>query len=320
MVAIAPGHRGLSRKSKIMSTRVLRYLSAVTWCVDDVNAAVSAWRDLLGFEQVYDDVVSDAEAQAWDALHMPGCRTVTLRAAGGDPVYIRFIETGERHGFESPATSGWMATELLVRDPDALAGRLEQTLFTRLAGPGDLFAGPKSPRAMQAIGPNGELIYFTRILPGGSRYGMKQAQAEVDRPFIVTIAGNSIDSMQGFYGEQLGMRLNPPMQFINDILAHACGAKPDTVFPTAITPIPGRRFLIEMDEFPAGVPPRPRRPGRLPPGMSMVSLRVRSLEPLASLLRAEPVPLPGAIYAGCRVGVIEGAAGEWLELIEDPGC
>jgi hypothetical protein len=58
------------------------------------------------------------------------------------------------------------------------------------------------------------------------------------------------------------------------------------VFPTSIARIPGRSFLVRnLDELPL--------PTRSPP---------RNVE--------------GVPYAGRRIAVIEGNAGEWLELIE----
>jgi hypothetical protein len=298
--------------------RLLRSLCLVTYCVEELDSSVAAWTEYLGYQLVDTDPISEALAASWGTPAAAGKPAALLQPASGEPIFLRFIATGETRGFESPATAGWTATELLVQDPDALAARLETSPFQRLAGPGDLFPGPKSPRAMQVVGPTGELIYFTRILPGGSRYGMKQARCPVDRPFIVTVSGTSTSAMQAFYAETLGMRVMPPMNFINGILAHACGVSPTTNFPTSISTSPGRRYLIEMDECPPGLPERPRQAGQLPPGMAMVSSRVRSLAPLVPSLRAEPMAVSQAPYGGRRTGVVVGAAGEWLEVLEGP--
>lgn len=296
--------------------RILRDLSIVSYAVPRLDELISAWQQYLDYRLVGEGQVSPEMAAAWQtpaAIHLP---SALLQPASGDNVYLRFIATGEQRGYESPATAGWTATEMLVEDPDALAGRLAGSPFRRLAGPGDLFPGPKAPRAMQVVGPCGELLYFTRILPGGSRYGMKQARSPVDRPFIVTISGTSTAAMTAFYGEQLGMRIMEPMPFINGILAHACGVPASTVFPTTVSPIPGRRFLIEMDECPPGLPDRPRQTGQLPPGMAMVSCEVDSLDEVGVAFVAPPVAIAATPYAGRRVAMVRGAAGEWLELIE----
>lgn len=302
--------------------RYLRAIAMVTHCVERLAIAESAWSAAPGYRTIERGTLPAAWCAAWDAPAAQGQPYCVMQAASGEDCLLRFVETGER-GHGPPATCGWTATELLVTDTDDLARRLEGTGFRRLGGPGDLYPRPNAPRAMQVIGPSGELVYFTRLLPGGSRYGLKQARSYVDRPFIVTVGGPDGAALHRFYGGVLGLRVMDRTPFVNGILAMLCAAPPGTVFPTAVASIPGRRFLLEMDEFPAGVPPRPRRPGHLPPGMSMVSFTVAALDDLARLGPPAPVPraaprrLEGAGYAGRRVAVIEGPVGEWLELVEE---
>jgi len=288
----------------------------VTYCVDRTAPSRDAWVEHLGYRVTAEGQIDGQLAASWQAPAMAGLFYCLLQPASGEPFWLRYIETGERRGFERPATRGWTALELLVTDTDQLAARLDSSPFTRLAGPADLFSGPKAPRAMQAVGPAGELVYFTRLLPGGSRYGLKQASCEVDRAFIVTLAGDSTAKMRDFYADALGMRVMEPMPFINGILAHSCGAPPDTVFPTSIVPLPGRRYLVELDEFPAGLPPRPQRSGLLPPGMAMVSFRVDDLGRVEDRQTARAASCGDLPYHARRSAVIRGAADELIELIE----
>ena len=304
--------------------KLLRGIAVVTHCVERLDVAESAWSSVPGYATVERGRLTQALCAAWNTPAAVGQSYCLMQPASGEPVYLRFVETGER-GHAPPATWGWNATELLVTDPDDLAVRLRGTGFRHLGGPGDLYARPNAPRAMQVIGPSGELIYFTRLLPGGSRYGLRQARCYVDRPFIVTVGGPAGNRLHEFYGSVLGHRILERVPFINTILAALCGAPPDTVFPTAVASIPGRRFLLEMDEYPATVPPRRVRPGHLPPGMAMVSFTVRDLDEITGERRPELAPraapraLDGVAYGGRRVAVIEGPVGEWLELIEEQG-
>lgn len=299
-----------------MATRALRFLSAITYCVENLETAESAWREYLGYTTIDTGKVDTAHCAAWDTPGAVGQAYCLMQPASGEPVYIRFVESGEAYPFGPPGHFGWCASEFLVKNPDALAQRLADSPFRRLAGPADLFPRPKAPRAMQIVGPCGEVVYFTRILPGGSRYGLKGAKADVDRAFIVPVGGPSMAEMRRFYGGVLGLRTMEPMAFVNPIMAHVCAVDSYTVFSTAIAPIPGRRFLIEMDELPSGVTPRPRRSGMLPPGMSMVSFRTENLDAIDVEFRAPPISLDRPPYDGNRVAVITGPAGEWLELIE----
>lgn len=303
-----------------MARRTLKSVSIVSYCVDRVATVESAWRDHLGYRTVARGELTHGECAVWDAPDAQGQPYCLMQPASEEPVYLRFIETGERLGYESPATCGWLATEMLVHDPDDLARRLDDSPFELIGGPANLFPGEKAARAMQVVGPSGQLLYFTRILPGGSRYGLKRARCEVDRPFIVTVAGIDTTRMHAFYRDMLGMRVFEPMPFLNRILARACRVPADTIFPTSVSPIPGRRFLVELDEFPHGTALRPRQPGQLPRGMSMVSFVTSDLDAVRVPFRALPRTLETKPYDWRPSAVIEGPSGEWLELIEDPAA
>lgn len=300
--------------------RHLRHVAAVTHAVAELDPVVHAWTHWLGYTVVAQGRVPEDLAALWNAPGAAGLRQALLAPASGDPSYIRFIECGGDTDPDPPITCGWNATELLVTDVDALARRLADSPFRILGGPADLYPREKAPRAMQTRGPAGELVYFTRLLPGGSRYGLKQARSAVDRVFIVTVGGRSGDAMEAFYGGAMGLRVMDRVPFINPILAHGCRVHPGSVFQTSIAPIPGRRFLVEMDEYPAAagaaVPERPRSAGGLPGGMAMVTFFVPDLDRIGLPFRAPPRRVAGLPYCNRRAAVIEGAAGEWLELVE----
>lgn len=307
----ATGYSSLGDRRKL-----LRHVAIVTHCVPDLDAAIDAWTRFLGYRLTARGVLGESQCAAWAAPAATGHDYALLQPASGQPTWIRFIESPGRGGYGPPMTRGWNATELLVKDVDALATRLRASPFRILGGPDDLYPRPRAPRAMQVIGPSGELVYFTRLLPGGSRYGLHGAQSEVDRVFIVTVGGLSSDAMHDFYGGTLGLRILDRAPFINPIVAHGCGVPPDTIIPTSIARIPGRSFLLEMDEYPAMVQPRQRPAGGLPPGMAMVSFLVASLDGIPVPARAPARRLEMPPFAGSRAMVIEGVAGEWLELIE----
>lgn len=299
--------------------RLLRHVASVTHVVPALEPVVAAWRQYLGYQPVSNGTVGDDLAAAWAAPGTAGRRCALLAPASGQDTWLRFIETDDPPGHGPPLTHGWNATELLVQDVDALARSFRGSPFTVLGGPGDLFPRPRAPRAMQAIGPAGEIVYFTRLYPNGSRYGLKPARSPVDRPFIVTVGGRPGLALETFYGDTLGQRVMDRMPFINPILAHGCGVRADTIFPTSIVRIPGRSFLVEIDEYPPGVGTRAVRPGHVPPGMAMVAFHVADLGAVPVPFRAPPRAVAGPGYDGRRVGVIAGAAGEWLELIETGG-
>jgi catechol 2,3-dioxygenase-like lactoylglutathione lyase family enzyme len=296
--------------------RLLKDIEIVTHCVPDLADELSVWTQQLDYRLIKQGRLAEAHCAAWGTPAEEGRPYAVLGPASGAPVYIRLLETEQRAGYWPPVTWGWNVSELLVEDPDALAVQFENSPFTRLGGPGDLYASANAPRAIQTRGPAGTTLYFTRILPGGSRYGLHGAKSRVDRVFNVIAGGPSMDALREFYGNTLGLRVSEPIPFVMTMAAEATGAPPDTLFPIAVATVRPRTCIIELDEYPATTTARPRGEGQLPGGISMVSFRVEKLEDCAVAFRAPPTVVQDPPYNGRRVAVIEGPAGEWLELIE----
>ena len=297
--------------------KFLRDINIVTHCVADLKNEVAAWSDLLDYRVINQERLSDELCRAWDAPAEAGLPFALLQPASEAPVFIRLVETGNRIGYWPPVTWGWNATEILVTDPDALAVKLQESSIRRFGGPGDLYPQPKAPRAIQTLSPAGAMLYFTRIQPGGSRYGLHGAKTFVDRIFNVVLGGPSLDELQHFYAHIMGLRVGDPMPFTMTLAAQACNAPPDTPFPICVAPLRARHSILELDEYPDNSAPRPRDSGCLPGGMSMVSFHVKTLDDCPVKFRSDPVRISDAPYNNRRTAVIEGPAGEWLELIED---
>ena len=295
--------------------RALRRIEIVTHCVPVLDDCVRAYRDLLGFRVVDEGPVPKILCEAWDTPAMEGLPSAVLQPASGAEVYLRFIETGNTSGYWPPVTQGWIATEMLTTHPDELTEQLEGTAFRRIGGPADLYPGPKSARAMQTAGPAGELMYFTRILPGGSRFGLKGARSYVDRPFIMVVGCDSMEKLTKFYGDQLSQRVVESAPFKIDQMSRVLGAEPGTTYPVSLAVIPGRQFLLELEELPAHLQRRHRPEGQLPEGLAMVSFGSADHDSLDLEFRAPPRPVGLAPYNGRPVAVAEGPAGEWLELV-----
>ncbi len=294
----------------------LRRIEIATLCVSDRSICISAYTDLLDYQAIDAGELPQSLAAAWDTPAMTGMPYALLQPSSGAEVYLRFIETGRSGGYWPPVTQGWIATEILTTDPDALLEKLQGSAFTHIGGPGDLYPHPKSARALQMAGPAGELMYFTRILPGGSRFGLHGAKTFVDRPFIMVTGGTSMDEIHGFYGGVLGLRVTEPSPFVIGQMSRVLGVDPRTAYPVSLARIPGRSFLIELEELPPYIERRHVPEGQLPEGLAMVSFKSAPLDELNLNYRAEPRRIDIPPYNGRKVAVIEGPAGEWLELIE----
>jgi catechol 2,3-dioxygenase-like lactoylglutathione lyase family enzyme len=211
-------------------------------------------------------------------------------------------------------TQGWNANEILIQDVDALAAKLRDSPFKIIGEPRPLSSGSKV-RAMQVIGPAGELNYLTCIPPEGGSFIKTPARTFVDRSFIAVVGGTSMDALRAFYQDKLGLTVTATYSSAIDVLQHAWGLTPDTQTRMALAQIsPG--FLVELDEYPAAAPLRSQRDGDLPPGMAMVSFTVGSLNALKLPWRVKPVAHQQAPYNGRRAAMLLGPAGEWIELVE----
>jgi catechol 2,3-dioxygenase-like lactoylglutathione lyase family enzyme len=295
---------------------MLTAIVAVTLLVPDVDAAERAYQDTLAYQTVERGHVAPALAQQWGAERLAGREYVVLQPESGEPVYLRFVETAAPAS--PPLTAlGWNATEILVEDPVLLQPRLEGTPFTVIGPPAPLEINPKVV-AMQAIGPAGELLYFTRMPPGASKFGLGSARSFVDRVFIVVLGVHDLRRTLDFYQATFGLPVTEPAPSRVGVLAEAWGLPREQPFMLGIARLP-ERFLIEVDEYPPAAGARSAADGELPAGMSMVSFIVPALDPYLSKFVAPPAMVEGLPYQGRRAGVMRGPSGEHIELVEATG-
>jgi len=267
---------------------MLGSISAVTTVVHDLGSIERAYTRYLGMRVMARGKVSSAQAHAWGAVSCAGCDTLTLAPAIGEATTLRFIADPAAGSCAPFTTFGWNATEITVRDTDALAERLANSAF-RIIGPPANLKGFEHIRAMQVIGPAGECLYFTDV---HADEALAQASAEVGQVFIVVVGGPDIGALSAFYASRFGNDISAPVDVPIGVINTANRLPADTRHKLAIMTLPdGTR--IELDGYPPCTGPRATVPGHLPPGMAIVSFRVDD--------RTE---------AAC----IRGAAGEMIEL------
>ncbi len=297
-----------------MLTRIL----AVTLVVPDLDTARDAYCRWLGYELVEDGRVGEGLAAAWNAPGATMRRQSLLQPASRWPTYLRLIEGPPAPaGYAALRTQGWNANEILVQDPDALAAELSRGSPFRVVGPPRNLDSSPTVRAMQAIGPAGELNYFTRIPPAGGIFIRTPAQCAVDRTFIVVLGGSSIEALSSFYGTVLGLPVTTPIETPIELLQQAWALPPESRTRMAIARV-SDSSVIELDEYPAQAPLRPCAPGALPPGIAMVSFGTPHLGARDLPWISPPAARAESPYDGARAGMLRGPAGEWIEIVEAP--
>lgn len=297
---------------------MLSAILAVTLIVADLSAAEQAYVEWLDYRVVERGALDAAQAAGWNAPQAEGRRYVLLQPASGSHTYLRLVQSPSTPGYASMRNHGWNSNEILAQDPVALAAKFKSgnAPFRVIGEPRPLSMSP-SVIAMQAIGPAGELNYFTRIPPEGTSFLKASAQSFVDRTFIVVLGGPSMPAMIEFYRDTLGLVVTDPAPAKINVLQQAWGVGADFTVPLAIAKV-SDRFLIELDGYDTHAAPRPQRPGDLPPGMAMVSFEAHDLDAKKLPWLVPPRSRKDLPYAGRRAGLLRGAAGELVELVETP--
>ena len=289
---------------------MLKTIIVVTIAVLNLESVETAYQEEFGYSTIEQSAVSEDLAATWGAPHMQGSKYLLMQAESEAEVYLRFVQNPEVQGYAPMTTHGWNATELLVKDPDALAEQLVDSEFEIIGPAKDLWPAPDAPRAMQVQGPGNEVVYLTR----NNDFVTKTA---VDRAFIMVLGGPSMQAFADFYGNKLGLQVGDATPFNISVVSRAQQLPPDTTYPLAVATI-SSEFLIELDEYPAAVGSRPVVTGELPPGVAMVSFTVENLDAIEVDYRAAPRVIDDFPYNGRRTAVTVGPAGEWLELLETP--
>jgi len=276
---------------------LLGAIRAVTFAVSDLAAVEAAWTGLLGYNVVRRDRVSATTASAWGAPAVAGRAILILGPASGEPTVVRFVEQPDAREPAQRHAIGWSVAELTVQDSDALHARLQGTDFT-VHSPPHTVPTYDYLRAMTASGPAGEHLNLTWITE--RRPDLALATSFVGRCFIAVMGAQNLQAALDFYRETFGNSASPIRQLPGVKLAVVVlndGSK------------------IEIDELP-DLAPHTRAEGFLPPGLAMVSFECADLPRFTDRMIAPPVagafePMPGRL-----VGVMTGAAGERLELID----
>jgi catechol 2,3-dioxygenase-like lactoylglutathione lyase family enzyme len=293
---------------------MLGRISTVTINTPDLRAAAAAYQRFLGYRVIDDGALPRDVARSWGRPQLAGQRWLMMEPESGAETFLRFVQGPAYVDYEPLACVGWNAAELIVRDVDALAQRLAGSPFHTIGPPADLSFSDKI-RAMQVVGPAREVLYLTQIKERLAAFDTPEAASDVDRVFIVILGGASLDALQDYYHLQFGVARAAVIPSVVSVLSARYGLPRDFRHPIAALPVRGQCY-IEADQMPAAVAPRPCDPGRLPPGIAMVSFEIDGLPGALPSALGPAQSAPGLPYGGRRSRTCVGAAGELIELID----
>ncbi len=247
-------------------------LRQATLIVSEFGAMAGAYA-ALGLVPQHEGVILAEQARAWGFDALGGLRCITLARGDAGGVQLRLIERPGAQARPTRFSHGWLALEILVRDVDALAAPAQAAGFELAGAPADLDVSP-AIRAMQLIGPAGEMLYLTQVKAPVPPFELPMSQqipahAQLDRLFIAVLSTPSRAATLAAC-ERLAPKAVLQFETRISVLNRALGRPLETRWPVATLQLAGQ-CLFEIDEVQhAAVRVVP--PNELPTGLAWITL------------------------------------------------
>ncbi len=289
-------------------------LLAATMSVADLARSCDVYERWLGYGPEEEGRVSAALAATWAAPAAEGAPWALLAPASGAPGGLRLVEAPTVNGYRPLQSVGWAAAELTIMDVDGIAEELQASPF-RIIGPPRALSSISAIKAMQMVGPDGEVIYLSDLRAYEGKFDVARATVPVDRAFIAILAARDLEATRVFYETHFHAQRMSDHEVVYPVLNDAfdCGAD----FRHRISSLQlGGQSVIEIDQYPDGAAARPAATGNLPPGMAMMTFATPALDQLGIEFLSPSESFAEAPYNGSRVAVCRGASGELIELVE----
>lgn len=279
------------------------------------EASLADWCGQLGFEPVWQGRVGPDLARSWGAPAMVASRVALLAAPGGAGGLVRLVEGSAMPDYRPLRSYGWAAFEFSVADGPALHDRIDTSAF-RVLGPPEPVPGFDAFIPFQVLGRADEVLYLNTVLkPATEGLDLPIATTMVDQCFIAVLAAEDRAATVAFHVDRLGFEEGGTFTFAYRMINRSFDL-PDTHQTVITMTKTGRIPASEIDQYPDAAIHRARAPGELPPGNSMVSFAVASLDRVTAPFIEPPAPRDGPLYAGRRAACVWGPSGELIELVE----
>lgn len=303
-----------SSASASSENALLLRIKIATVGAPDLKKLKEMYTTYLGFKVREEGKVPAALAESWGTPKSAGKPYIMMSSDGSPEVFIRAVQIDPVPDYKPQTTLGWNAFEIIVDDIAKVDATLAKSPFNVIGRPHALgttgsFA---TIQAMQAIGPAGELLYFTTETGDRQKSTLPIAKSQIDRTFIVILAGHDVEAMKKFYGDVFGMPSIPNFESTLERTTTGLGLPPGK-FQMSLVRAKEKGSSIELDGYPPQAMARPHAEGQLGPGNAMASFSVASLDGL----RVKYITPPKALYGKNRAASFIGPAGEIVELIEE---
>jgi len=244
---------------------------AATIVTPDLETSLHGWTHYLHHRVAGRGRVGEKRARLWGASGLVDAPFVWLANEVGES-WLRLIEVKDAIVVEPFKHRGWMSLEVNVQDVDTLRSTLDGAPFEILGEPANLEL-TDDIRAMQLLGPAGEVLYLTEIRAEVPPFELPRARCPVDRLFIPVLLADNLDQATRCYERFPGtaaLKFETKITVVN----RARGLDVETRHPVSTIQLKGRN-LIEIDQL-DGLRDRPVGPAGLPAGIAVIAFAAHS--------------------------------------------
>lgn len=289
-------------------------IKAATVSAADAAGLAATYQQYFGLEIAEQGTVPSELALSWRAPGMGGRPYWLMTSKSDTPIFIRIVENPGMPAYTPLRSYGWNAMEICVEDVDRLHEGLKDSPFKIIGPPAELeFSSIIYP--MQAVGPEGEVLFLNEVRGDLPDRDLPKAQADVDHIFIMILATPDREKALAFYTEKLGWDRGDSYNLTYTVINNAFGFGEDHKTDITMTCV-GRLVNNEIDQYPPETIVRETAADMLPPGIAAVTYTVASLDGLDVDFITPPAVRQGVMYEGRRSACCVGTAGELIELIE----
>jgi hypothetical protein len=291
---------------------MLGSILCVTSTTKNLDLALEGYVSALNYRVVETGRIDASQANAWGAPKAAGRRFGLLAPGDGEIVYLRLIENPAAPNIRAHASLGWNVTEFNVGRVVELNAQLAGGPFRHVKGPAPLSMNTDIV-AMQALGPDGELVYFTQIDPGPKTSHLPNRESGVGRVFIMVLGVRDLDQASKEFQDRLGVATTAPIRFSSNLMSEPLGLAETHEFRMGLVRLPGK-FTLEIDELGKYASERPTNDGDLPPGISIVSFSMADIDQFSAKLGLSTFPA-GPPFAKARAAIMRGPGGALFEVV-----
>lgn len=282
-----------------------------TLVCSDLDFLVKAYDRFLDMKIIEEGSLSPETVRQWGAPGLEGHRYAVLASKSSVP-WLRVVEDKDAVPAKPFLQQGWLSLEVLVADVDQLALELANSPFEIYRPPADLDVSD-AIRAMQVIGPAGEVLYLTQVNAEVPPFEIPQARCRIDQLFIPVMCCLDREQALAFYRQFEGGKdylFDTRITSVNS----AYGYELERKHPVATVQL-AAKTMVEIDQIDAAAA-RPCAEGRLPAGIAMISYEIDNLERTGLPWFQAPRALAEQPYGGRRTVSLIANGGERVELIE----